>query len=579
MEYVLKNGIVFDPKNNIDGEQMDIFIKDDKIVDEVSGNVKTIDVTGKLVMPGGVDLHSHIAGPKLSIGRLYRPEDIRRGIKPASKDNISGFEAGFSLPTCPTIGYRYTKMGYTTVTEAAVPPLEAKHAHEEINSIPNLDIPTLTLFGNNWFMLKYVKENRLDDLTYFISKWLKLAKGYGIKIVNPCGSEAWGWGKNVDGLDDPEPHWGVTGREVIRALTKVNERLGLPHSVHVHTNDLGHPGNYLTTLETFDCVKDIKKNKNVDRNQIMHCTHIQFHSYKGTSWRDVTSGATELIDYINKHEHLTCDIGQITFDETTTMTADAPMEYDLFRLTGLKWANKDIEVETASGLIPSIYSKHAPVSVLQWAVGLEFFMGIENPWKIALTTDSPNAGPFIRYPKIISWIMSQEKLQDMLDNEVHNWATNRTDLGTYDREYSWNEIATITRASPAKILGLNDRGHLGVGAKADISVYDIDVNNFDPTLKANSKTLENKLLNSKYTIKDGQILVKDANIIKLVKSHHIWSNITGLEKEEKQLIKRIKPEFNKYYTIKYENYGVNDHYVQPESRVNVKYGGENHENN
>ena len=265
MEYILKNGIVFDPANNIDGEKKDILIKDGYIVSEVSKDAKIIDVTNKLVMPGGVDLHSHIAGPKLSVGRLYRPEDTRRGIKPAPCGAIEGFEAGFSIPTCPTTGYRYTRMGYTTVTEAAVPPLEAKHAHEEINSIPNLDIPTLTLFGNNWFMLKYVKENNLEKLALFISKWLKLAKGYGIKIVNPCGSEAWGWGKNVDGLDDPEPHWGVTGRQVIQALTKVNEKLGLPHSVHVHTNDLGHPGNYETTLETFDCVKDIKKNKNVTR--------------------------------------------------------------------------------------------------------------------------------------------------------------------------------------------------------------------------------------------------------------------------------------------------------------------------
>jgi formylmethanofuran dehydrogenase subunit A len=256
------------------------------------------------------------------------------------------------------------------------------------------------------------------------------------------------------------------------------------------------------------------------------------------------------------------------------MTADAPMEYDLFRLTGLKWANKDIEVETASGLIPSIYSKRAPVSVLQWAVGLEFFMGVKDLWKIVLTTDSPNAGPFIRYPKIISWLMSQEKLQDMIENEVHSWATKRTTLGTYDREYSWNDVAIVTRASPAKILGLEDRGHLGVGAKADVSVYDIDVDDFDPTLKANSDVIENRLLNSKYTIKDGQILVKDANIVKLVKSNHIWCNVSGLEKEEEQLVKRIRPEFNKYYTIKYENYGVNNHYVMPDTRIDVEYEGE-----
>ena len=56
------------------------------------------------------------------------------------------------------------------------------------------------------------------------------------------------------------------------------------------------------------------------------------------------------------------------------MTADAPMEYDLYKLSGLKWANKDIELETASGLIPCIYSGKAPVSSLQWAIGLELFL-------------------------------------------------------------------------------------------------------------------------------------------------------------------------------------------------------------
>ncbi len=29
--------------------------------------------------------------------------------------------------------------------------------------------------------------------------------------------------------------------------------------MHVHPNDLGHPGNYPTTIETMDAVKDIEK--------------------------------------------------------------------------------------------------------------------------------------------------------------------------------------------------------------------------------------------------------------------------------------------------------------------------------
>ena len=444
MEYILKNGIVYDPTHKVNGDKKDVMIRDGKIVDNVSSDAKVLDVTDKLVMAAGVDVHSHIAGPKLCVGRLYRPEDSRAGV--VAKTDITRAETGFSIPSCSATGYRYSRMGYGTVTEAAVPPLEAKHTHEEIMSIPNIDVSPLALFGNNWFVLQFVKENDLEGLAAFVSAWLKISKCYGMKVVNPCGSEAWGWGQNVHGIDDPAPYWDVTGRDVVRALTKVNEMLGLPHSMHVHPNDLGHPGNYPTTIATLDAVKDIEKNPNVLRDQTIHCTHLQFHSYGGTSWRDAKSGAEPVADYINKNKHVTCDVGQVTFDETTTMTADAPMEYDLYKLTGLKWANKDIELETASGLIPVIYSPKAPVSTLQWAIGLELFLLIKDPWQVVLTTDSPNAGPFIRYPRIISWLMSSDRRNEMIENkEVHNWASKRTSLPTLDRVYDWNDIATVNK--------------------------------------------------------------------------------------------------------------------------------------
>jgi formylmethanofuran dehydrogenase subunit A len=167
MEYILKNGIVYDPTNNINGEKKDVMFRDGKIVDSVSDNAKVIDVTGKLVMAAGVDVHAHIAGPKLCIGRLYRPEDERKGVK--SKTGVTRAETGFSIPSCPATGYRYSRMGYGTVTEAAVPPLEAKHTHEEILAIPNIDVSPLTLFGNNWFVLQFAKEGNIEDLAAFVS--------------------------------------------------------------------------------------------------------------------------------------------------------------------------------------------------------------------------------------------------------------------------------------------------------------------------------------------------------------------------------------------------------------------------
>lgn len=55
MEYILKNGIVYDPANGVNGEKKDVMFKDDIIVDSVSDNAKVIDVTDKIVMPAGVD--------------------------------------------------------------------------------------------------------------------------------------------------------------------------------------------------------------------------------------------------------------------------------------------------------------------------------------------------------------------------------------------------------------------------------------------------------------------------------------------------------------------------------------------
>lgn len=569
MEYILKNGIVYDPANKVNGEKKDVCFKDGKIVEDVSADAKVIDVTDKIVMPAGVDPHAHVAGPKLVLGRLYRPEDSRRGVAPKTK--VTRGESGFSIPNCPTTGYRYSRMGYGTVCEAAMPPLEAKHTHEEISVIPNIDINPLALFGNNWFVMEYAREKKIDELAAFIAAWLRITKAYGVKIVNPCGSEAWGWGMNVHGYNDKAPYFDVTSKEVVRALAKANEKLGLPHSIHIHPNDLGHPGNVPTTIETLDSIKDIVKSTSQAasvRDQTVHCTHLQFHSYTGNSWKDAASGAEEVAKFMNKTKYATCDVGQVTLDETTTMTADAPMEYDLFKLSGLKWVNADIECETAAGIIPCIYSPKNPVNTLQWAVGLELFLHIDNPWQVCLTTDHPNAGPFTRYPRIISWLMSAPRRMEMIENrEVHKWAEKRTTLATLDREYDFYDIATITRAAPARIHGFTNRGALGVGCNADIAVYDINPNDFDPS--KNPAEVEKAFGGAAYTIKDGQIVVKDGDVVSVKPSHVIWSDVKGYEQEEKEIIDSIMPFFTQYYSIKWENYQVQDHYLSNPLKVDV----------
>jgi formylmethanofuran dehydrogenase subunit A len=49
---------VYDPANRIDGERMDIFVRDGKIVEKVTGDFEQIDASGMIVMAGGVDIHN-----------------------------------------------------------------------------------------------------------------------------------------------------------------------------------------------------------------------------------------------------------------------------------------------------------------------------------------------------------------------------------------------------------------------------------------------------------------------------------------------------------------------------------------
>ncbi|HII06096.1 MAG TPA: formylmethanofuran dehydrogenase subunit A, partial [Methanotrichaceae archaeon] len=336
---IIKGGFVYDPTNGILGEEMDISIEDGKVVEKSEGK-EVVDARGMLVMPGGVDAHAHIAGAKVNCGRIMRPEDGRRGIEPRTK--LLRPSTGYTVPNCYAMGYRYARLGYTTAFEAATPILESRHTHEELEEIPIVDKGALTLFGNNWEVLECVRDGDLDKLAAFIAWGLRASRGYGVKVVNPGGGEAWGFGGNVKGIDDPVPNFGVTPREIIRYLMKANEILRLPHSVHLHTNNLGKPGNYATTLETLEAVKDI--NAACDR-QALHVTHMQFSAYGGTGWRDFESKAPEIAEYFNRHDQFTMDMGQLIFGSATTMTADAPLEYGNARLLHAKWSNHDIELE------------------------------------------------------------------------------------------------------------------------------------------------------------------------------------------------------------------------------------------
>ncbi|MBS7641301.1 MAG: formylmethanofuran dehydrogenase subunit A [Candidatus Bathyarchaeia archaeon] len=565
MDLLIKGGYVYDPLNGINGEIMDISVKEGKIVEKVNEHeAHVIDASGMIVMPGGIDIHTHIAGSEVNSGRLLRPEDHIRDVE--SKTLITRSGVGYSVPSTFTTGYRYARMGYTLLCNPSMPPLEAKHTHEELDDTPIVDKVTFPLLGDWWFVLEYLRDKKIKECAEHVAWMIIATKGYAIKIVNPGGLEAWGFGRNVKSLDDPVPYFNVTPREIIRGLCIVNKMLNLPHTIHVHTNRLGQPGNYATTLETMDCVKDLA----INDKPVIHITHCQFSAFKGDSWATMRSGAEEIAKYVNAHSHVTLDMGQVIFTDTTTMTADGPWQYTLYELSGNKWVNHDVEVETSSGIVPFRYRRKSYVHATMWSIGLELALLIKDPWKIYLTTDHPNGGPFTEYPRIVSWLMSRKAREETL-KKINKKARAKSLLPSIDREYTFYEIAIATRAGQAKALGLRNKGHLGVGADADIAIYNINPKEVDPS--NDYKVIQRAFLRAAYTIKDGEVVVKDGEVVKAIDGKTYWINFE--ESSINPLLsvsESLKRKFREYWTVELENYFIPERYLKHPVSINIKAG-------
>lgn len=560
MELLIRNGFVYDPINKINGEKMDVAIRDGKIVDKVNEHTfEMIDASRMIVMPGGVDIHCHIAGSEVNTGRLLRPEDHLRDFERKTPRTRSG--VGRSIPSTFTTGYRYSRMGYTTIMNPSMPPLEAKHTHEELNDTPMLDKATYPLLGDWWFVLEYLKDGKIEECARYVAWMMRTTRGYAIKIVNPGGLEAWGYGRNVSSIDDQVPYFGLTPREILNGLCKVNDLLNLPHTIHVHTNNLGKPGNYLTALDTMKCVEDLA----TEGKPAIHITHCQFCAYKGSDWRTLDSGAEEIANYVNNHSHVTLDMGQVIFTDTTTMTADGPFQYSLYELTGNKWVNHDVETETSSGIVPFRYRRKSYVHAMQWSIGLELALLIKDPWKIFMTTDHPNGGPFTFYPRIIAWLMSRKAREATL-RKINRRARRRSLLPSIDRELTFYELATVTRAGQALALGLRDKGHLAVGADADIAIYNIDPETTDPSKK--HRALRKAFKTAAFTIKDGRIVAKNGEILQHVEGATIWLDVQVSEQTE--ITEEMKRRFTDYWTVEYENYPVTEDYLEVSHSMAVK---------
>jgi formylmethanofuran dehydrogenase subunit A len=537
------NGKVHDPANGVDGEIRDICIQHGRIVADVGDDARRIDVAGAVVMPGGVDIHCHIAGPKVNLARKLQPEDHRLDVHPGTPTTRSG--TGGIVPSTFATGYRYATLGYTTAMEAAVTPLGARHTLEEFHDTPVIDKGFYVLLGNNVFLNQLLKEGRHTEFREAVAWWINATKAYTSKLVNPGGDEPWKGRRNsnIVELDEHIDEFDITPRQIIKAFVDVINDMELPHPPHIHCNNLGHSGNFQTTLDTMRTAEGRR----------VHIAHIQFHSYGGEPGKNPTSKGPEIARFLNDNPNVTCDVGQVMFGKSTVMTADAPLAYMLRNLSGNKWVNADTECESGCGIVPFSYQEHVYVHALQWAIGLELFLLSNDPWRVVLSTDHPNGGSFMSYPKLIRLLMDHQFRKEEIA-KVNQRAIKKTVLlDNLDREYTLNEIAIITRAGPARALGLRNKGHLGVGADADITIYE------------EQEDKEAMFSAPRYVVKSGKLIIDDHEF----RADHIGRLLHVTPAYDEAIEKQIRPFFQDYYTIEFDNYAVEDSYLHDHEVVST----------
>ncbi len=112
----------------------------------------------------------------------------------------------------------------------------------------------------------------------------------------------------------------------------------------------------------------------------------------------------------------------------------------------------------------------------------------------------------------------------------------------------------MTRAGAAQLLGLKDRGHLGMDAAADITVY------------TEQEDKEKMFEKPDYVFKDGELVVKNGEIVKVV-----WGNLHTVKPEfdRAKIESELKPYFDRYHTMKLDNFIIRDNEIEDDGRSKI----------
>ncbi len=534
MRVKLQGGRVIDPVNGVD-EVRDLFIENGRMVAAPEGGEagETHDVSGKIIMAGAIDPHSHIAGANVNQARILMPELQALAAGP-------GHAMGPADWSAFRTGCEYARMGYTAVIEPAVAPTTALNSHLELMDIPIIDVGALTILGNDDYSLQLLRHGASEgELVDWVAYTLSRSKGIGLKVINAGGAAAFKFNARTFGLDDEVPRYGVSSRKIMRAMQKAVVELGVPHPAHTHINNLGVAGNIDMAVASMEAAE----------GQPIHFAHIQFYCYGKGGERGLCSESPRLIEALKRHKNVTVDVGQVMFGQTVTISGDVLRQFDGRRAANPnKWLIQDGD-GNGIGIVPYKYKAKSFVNAIQWAIGLELMLLADDLWRVLLTTDHPNGALFTRYPEIIELLMSADERAKWLE-KIPEASRECIHLPGIGRELTLSEIAILTRGGPARLLGLKDRGHLGEGAVADVAVY---------TDSADRRAMFTR---ADLVLKDGEVVVRKGEVVKTPYGRCI--RVTP--EVDRAVTQRVEKFYDRYYGVDPALFSVPDTLYAREDR-------------
>ncbi|MBN2157072.1 MAG: amidohydrolase family protein [Candidatus Lokiarchaeota archaeon] len=482
-ELILKNSIIYDAKNQINGETIDLLIRDGKIVESLKdeSSAQEIDGKGYITFPGFIDMRCH----------YYAQETIYHQLL-NQKHNTRNCIASAQL-----LEKNALQQGFTFLCEMDVPPTQSKIALQNMTLGPLLDHLLIMDFGSNWaFMSDFETENPVETIAYTLSMLLGIVKGGGISITCPYHQQYW----NLKPIlpNSSIPIMKILPQKLYSLFTKAANLHNIsPYFLSPYFDE----DNPITLLSIL---------KELGQQDFVLST---VNHYFKSEWK-------ELEKIYSAQENLVCEVTPFTTDHVNPLiTRDRNFALSESKHSGIPMIAVDVEFDTEYYITGRKFETDSPLQI-DWVKLIQSFKKNCGLDRVILSSNAP-------YNMCISdW---SKHLARLLTQSNH-------ELDLFD-------ISRILSTNPAQIIGLDSRkGHLGVGADADIVCFQGNPENINETLFKDSEIV----------MKNGNIVKKRTNLITLDKplGKIFWTegNYDPLKMD------KLRPKKEKFYDKRFSMY-------------------------